>query len=59
MSLGTLMGFLSGIALILVSIFLSTSNFMLFLNIPSVLIVFGGTMPSTFYNRFTLIMKQT
>ena len=48
MSLGTLLGFLSGIALILVSIFLSTTNFLLFLNIPSVLIVFGGTIASAY-----------
>jgi chemotaxis protein MotA len=48
MSIGTLLGFLSGIGLIVVSIMLSTSNVVLFLNIPSVLIVFGGTIASAY-----------
>ena len=48
MSLGTLLGFLSGLALILVSIVLSTNTFLLFLNLPSVLIVFGGTIASAY-----------
>lgn len=48
MSIGTLLGFLSGIGLIVVSIMLSTSNVILFLNIPSVLIVFGGTIASAY-----------
>jgi chemotaxis protein MotA len=48
MSLGTLGGFLSGYGLVIATILLSTDDFGTFVNIPSLLVVFGGTLTSTF-----------
>ena len=48
MSLSTLVGFLIGIGLFLSSVFLSTNNYWIFLNLPSLLLVMGGTLASAF-----------
>ncbi|OFX08328.1 MAG: flagellar motor protein MotA, partial [Alphaproteobacteria bacterium RIFOXYD12_FULL_60_8] len=48
MSLATVLGLVSGIGLFLWSIALSTDNFMVFIDVPSVIMVLGGTFASTF-----------
>lgn len=48
MSFSTALGFLSGIALFVLSIWLSTDHWIIFLNWPSVVLVIGGTFAATF-----------
>ena len=48
MSLATIIGFLAGIALFLGAIFISTDNYLAFLDMPSFIMVVGGTFASTF-----------
>lgn len=48
MSLPTLIGFLGGIFLFLGSIFISTNNYLAFIDIPSIVMVVGGVFASTF-----------
>ncbi len=48
MSLSTAFGFLAGIGLFIWSIWLSTDNWIIFVNWPSVVMVFGGTFAATF-----------
>ena len=52
MDLATLIGLMSGIAVVLVAIFLG-GEFMTFVNLPSILIVVGGAIAATIL-RFTL-----
>jgi chemotaxis protein MotA len=48
MSLSTLIGFLIGLGLFLSSIVLSTNNYLIFCNLPSLLLVVGGTLACAF-----------
>ena len=48
MSLSTLVGFLIGLSLFLSSIVLSTKNYLIFCDLPSLLMVVGGTLASAF-----------
>lgn len=48
MSLATIIGFLSGLILFVGSIFLATDNFLVFLNLASIVMVVGGVFASTF-----------
>ncbi|MBR7158508.1 MAG: MotA/TolQ/ExbB proton channel family protein [Alphaproteobacteria bacterium] len=48
MSVATLAGFLSGIILCVGSVIMSTNNYMMFLDIPSFLMVGGGTLAVAF-----------
>lgn len=48
MSLGTLLGFISGFGLIIGAIIMSTDKAMVFINLPSVIIVLGGTLATVF-----------
>ncbi len=47
MSFATLVGVLLGFGLFVGSVMLSTDNYMLFLNAPSIVMVLGGTVAST------------
>lgn len=48
MALDTLLGLLVGFGLFVVSILLSTDNFIIFVSVESLLMVLGGTLASTF-----------
>ena len=50
MSIGTLLGFLSGIGLFILSVYLNlgNANWMLFLSVSSVIMVFGGTIANSY-----------
>lgn len=48
MSIATLLGFLVGIGLFMGSIFFSTNEWMVFIHLPSMIMVFGGTLAATF-----------
>ncbi|MGB0694163.1 MAG: motility protein A [Rhodospirillaceae bacterium] len=48
MSLATIFGVLFGFGLFMLSVLLSTDNYLLFLNFPSFIMVLGGTLASTF-----------
>ena len=50
MDIATITGIVSGIALIVISISLGGSGFGIFINIPSVMIVLGGTIAATLIN---------
>lgn len=52
MSFSTLIGFFSGITIVLVAMAMG-SSLALFVNVPSVLIVFGGTIAATMI-RFSM-----
>ena len=47
-SFATLVGFLAGIGLCAGAVFMSTSNYVTFLNLPSFFIVIGGTFAAAF-----------
>lgn len=48
MSLATILGFLFGFGLFFGSVILSTSNYMIFVSAPSLIMVVGGTFAATF-----------
>ncbi|MFH1058627.1 MAG: MotA/TolQ/ExbB proton channel family protein [Pseudomonadota bacterium] len=48
MSLSTLIGFVIGLGLFLSSIVLSTNNYLIFFNLPSLFLVAGGTLACSF-----------
>lgn len=48
MSLPTLLGFVIGIALFILSIVLSTDNYLIFFHLTGIMMVLGGTMAATF-----------
>ena len=48
MSIGTVMGFVVGLSLFLLSIVLATDNYLIFLSVPSAIMVFGGTLANAF-----------
>ena len=48
MSLPTLLGFVIGIALFILSIALSTDNYLIFFHLTGIMMVLGGTMAATF-----------
>lgn len=57
MDLATLIGLVSGTAVVLVAIFMG-GDFMTFVNVPSLLIVIGGAIEATIL-RFTLADLMT
>lgn len=61
MSLGTVLGFIVGIGLFLGAIFVATDNFLVFLNLPSLIMVVGGTLASAFISfeaRYVLLSMR-
>ena len=46
-SFGTIVGFLLGLGLFMYSIFISTDNYFIFINVASFVMVFGGTIAAT------------
>ena len=48
MSFATIIGIIAGIALFIGAILLSTDNFLMFLDLPSFIMVIGGTFAATF-----------
>jgi chemotaxis protein MotA len=46
MDIGTLIGLISGVAIIVIAV-LSGSDFWIFLNLPGLLMVIGGTLAAT------------
>jgi chemotaxis protein MotA len=48
MSIGTVLGFVVGLALFLLSIVLATDNYWIFVSLPSAIMVFGGTLANAF-----------
>ncbi|NQV54268.1 MAG: MotA/TolQ/ExbB proton channel family protein, partial [Rhodospirillales bacterium] len=48
MSIGTIVGIIGGIGLFIGAILMSTNNFLAFIDIPSVIMVLGGTTAATF-----------
>ncbi len=48
MSLTTILGIILGVGLFVISVVISTSNYLIFLNFPSFIMVIGGTLASTF-----------
>ncbi len=48
MSLATILGVLFGFGLFVLSVFLSTDNYLLFIDLPSIIMVIGGTLAATF-----------
>ncbi|MBT3915297.1 MAG: flagellar motor protein MotA [Rhodospirillaceae bacterium] len=58
MSVGTILGFIIGIGLFIGAIAVATSDFMVFLNLPSLVMVVGGTLASSFISyeaRYVLL----
>ena len=58
MSVGTILGFVMGIALFIGAIALSTDNFLVFLSLPSFILVIGGTFAASFISyeaRYVLL----
>ena len=58
MSLGTILGFVVSLALFVGAIYLSTDDMLVFLNLPSFVIVAGGTLAATFVSfeaRYVLL----
>jgi chemotaxis protein MotA len=58
MSLATIIGFLAGIVLFLGSIFISTDNYLAFIDLPSFVMVVGGTFASTFISYEPMYVMQ-
>ncbi len=61
MSLGTILGFIVGIGLFIGAIFVATDNFLVFLNLPSLIMVVGGTLASAFISfeaRYVLLSMR-
>jgi len=57
MSINTFIGFLAAFALFLGSIFLSTDNYLIFVDLPSLVMVIGGTVTATFISyEFRYVM---
>ncbi len=48
MSLGTLIGFVSALVLFFGAIVLETDNYLMFINIPSIIMVLGGTLANAY-----------
>ena len=48
MSLGTLIGFISALVLFFGAIVLETDNYLMFINIPSIIMVLGGTLANAY-----------
>lgn len=62
MSIGTIIGLLIGLALFLGSIAIATDNFLLFVDLPSVIMVVGGTFSAAFISyeaRYVFIALKT
>ncbi len=58
MSVGTILGFVVGIALFIGAIAISTDNFLVFLSLPSFIMVIGGTFAASFISyeaRYVLL----
>jgi len=61
MSLGTILGFIVGIGLFIGAIFVATDNFLVFLNLPSLIMEVGGTLASAFISfeaRYVLLSMR-
>lgn len=59
MSLGTIIGFFGGIGLFVVSVFMSTDAPEAFVNVPSIVMVIGGTFAAAFISYETKIVLNS